>query len=197
MSTVILSDAVNTIDLLQSIYFDNEFTFQHSEDESFYSVLKTCHDSDDWSTLPKTYPQQLEFIVKAPIDLPELEENPLHLTFNGRISLVSMTEYQLHLPSAANLWLSRDDHQLLVNTFNEIHVDESEDRSTHIIEKIQQMQVVAESYAIQYLEKSKLEAQKELEAREGGPVRFLRDWIWFPMIYTREKVSLGHQKDAC
>lgn len=192
MSKEILSDAVNTIDLLQSIYFDKEFEFQHNEDEEAYKILQGCWESDTWPTyFTPSLPSSLEFTIKAPVELQEQDEtDTIHLTFNGQISLNSITDYQLTLPSAANLWLSREDHESFVNVLNnEIQLDPSEDRSTWIIEKMQQLQSIAEPYAIAKLQKSKDENDKVKLIEEGGPTRFLRDWIWFPMIYTREKVN--------
>ena len=190
MSKEILSDAVNTIDLLQSIYFDKEFEFQRNEDEIAYKILQGCWESDTWPTsFTPPLPSNLEFTIKAPVELQD-ETDTIHLTFNGQISLISIEDYQLTLPSAANLWLSREDHELFVNVLNNgIQLDASEDRSTWIIEKMQQLQSIAEPYAIAKLQKSKNENAKVKLIEEGGPARFLRDWIWFPMIYTREKVN--------
>jgi hypothetical protein len=190
MSKEILSDAVNTIDLLQSIYFDKEFEFQRNEDEIAYKILQGCWESDTWPTsFTPPLPSNLEFTIKAPVELQD-ETDIVHLTFNGQISLISIEDYQLTLPSAANLWLSREDHELFVNVLNNgIQLDASEDRSTWIIEKMQQLQSIAEPYAIAKLQKSKDENAKVKLIEEGGPARFLRDWIWFPMIYTREKVN--------
>lgn len=201
MSNEILSDAVNTIDLLQSIYFDKEFEFQRDQDEAAYKTLQGCWESDTWPTsFNPPLPSSLEFTIKAPVELldQEDEEDVIYLTFNGQLSLTSITDYQLTLPSAANLWLSREDHESLVNTLNnEIQLDSSDDRSTWIIEKMQQLQAIAEPYALAKLQKSKQESDKAKLLQEGGPVRFLRDWIWFPMIYTREKVTYNDAHQVC
>lgn len=201
MSNEILSDAVNTIDLLQSIYFDKEFEFQRDQDEAAYKTLQGCWESDTWPTsFNPPLPSSLEFTIKAPVELldQEDEEDVIYLTFNGQLSLTSITDYQLTLPSAANLWLSREDHESLVNTLNnEIQLDSSDDRSTWIIEKMQQLQAIAEPYALAKLQKSKQESDKAKLLQEGGPVRFLRDWIWFPMIYTREKVTHNDAHQVC
>lgn len=194
MSSELLSDAINTIDLLQSIYFDKEFEFQRNEDEAAYKMLQGCWESDTWpASFNPPLPSSLAFTIKAPVELlgqEQDEEDTIHLTFNGQLSLTSITDYQLTLPSAANLWLSREDHETLVNTLNnEIQLDSSDDRSTWIIEKMQQLQSIAEPYALAKLQKSKEESDRAKLLQEGGPVRFLRDWIWFPMIYTREKVK--------
>jgi hypothetical protein len=187
----ILTDAVNTVDLLQSIYFDKEFEFRRSEDETLYTQLHSYWESDQWPPSPINLSlSNLEFTIKAPIEQEEEEEETtLYMIFYGRISLVSISEYQLTLPSSSNnVWLSREDHETLVGTLNRIEVEDGADRSTWIIEKMQQLQLIAEPYAVAYKERSnQLAKNTKLEA-EGGPVKFLRDWIWFPMIYTREKV---------
>ncbi|KAI9483037.1 MAG: hypothetical protein EXX96DRAFT_556595 [Benjaminiella poitrasii] len=190
----VLTDAVNTIDLIQSIFFDREFEFRRHEDETLYSKLQACHEQDDWSSLSNqsALPNSIEFIVKAPIDL-EQDDNDdviVYLTFNGLISLTSLDDYQLTLTSANNVWLSREDHEKLVHTLNnEIDPnDKQADRATWIIEKLQQMQMIAEPYATTWLQKTKEDSVLKASANNGGePIRFLRDWIWFPMIYTREK----------
>jgi hypothetical protein len=191
MTPEILSDAVNTIDLLQSIYFDKEFEFQATTDEKTYQTLQTYWESDTWPASFPELPQQLEFTIKAPIETPDMEEDlpTAYLTFNGRISLTCKTEYSLTLPSSVNHWLPREDHEALVHALNnEITIDPTDDRSTWIIEKMQQLQHIAEPYACNWLQKIKQASEKTKLMEEGGPVRFLRDWIWFPMIYTREKV---------
>lgn len=194
MTPETLSDAVNTIDLLQSIYFDKEFEFQANTDEKAYQKLQKCWESGSWPDSFSDLPQQLEFKIKAPIETfhNEQEEQDLptmYLTFNGRISLIFETEYSLNLPSSANHWLSREDHEALVHALNnETAIDPSDDRSTWIIEKMQQLQQIAEPYASSCLQKHQEDALKAKSIAEGGPVCFLREWIWFPMIYTREKV---------
>jgi hypothetical protein len=194
MTPEILSDAVNTIDLLQSIYFDKEFEFQAATDEKAYQKLQKYWESDIWPASFSDLPQQLEFTIKAPIETPHNEKHEdiptAYLTFNGRISLISKTEYSLTLPSSANHWLSREDHEALVHALNnETIIDPADDRSTWIIEKMQQLQQTAEPYACNWIQKIQEDAEKVKSIAEGGPVRFLRDWIWFPMIYTREKVK--------
>ncbi|CEP11932.1 hypothetical protein [Parasitella parasitica] len=191
MSKEILSDAVNTIDLLQSIYFDKEFEFKRNEDEITYKSLQGCWEADTWpACFDPSLPGNLEFTIKAPVELQELQDQDdhLYLTFNGQISLDSIADYQLTLPSAANFWLSREDHESLVHILNnEIQLDSTEDRSTCIIEKMQQLQSIAEPYALAKLQKLKEDKDKGKPGKDNGPVRLLRDWIWFPMIYTREK----------
>lgn len=190
-TTELLAEAVTTIDLLQSIYFDKEFEFQRKEDQELYTQLHACWESDTWASF-ENLPSNLEFTIKAPIEIPETDDNEdeeqvIYLTFKGSISLKNKTDYHLVLPSASNLWLSREDHETLVNTLNNITIDDAEDRSTWIIEKMQQLQSITEPYAIAYAEKVKQGLKREQTLAEGGPVTFLRDWIWFPMIYTREK----------
>ena len=185
---LLLSEAVTTIDLLQSIYFDNEFEFQHTEDQEVYTQLYACWESDNWTSTPKKLPKNLEFTIKAPIELTE-EDDPVYLIMNGRISLISSTDYQLSIPSSLNLWLSRDDHLTLVNALNTFKIDNHDDRSTWIIETIQHLQVSTEPFATIHNQTLLEKAKKEQLSMTGGPVTMLRDWIWFPMIYTREKVS--------
>ncbi|KAI8090905.1 uncharacterized protein B0P05DRAFT_527910 [Gilbertella persicaria] len=183
-----LIDAINTIDLLQSIYFDKEFEFKQSEDAVHYQELQANIENNTFTTDV----QQLEFYIKAPIDRVENQTEEgyqLYLTFYGRISLVS-DDYKLDLPSTLNLWLSRDDHEALVHALHGIEIEA--ERSTCIIEKMQQLQTIAEPYALAWLDRTHQQAQRE-QALAKEPVRFLRDWIWFPMIYTREK--RGHIVD--
>lgn len=193
-TTELLAEAVTTIDLLQSIYFDKEFEFQRKEDQELYTQLHACWESDTWASF-ENLPSNLEFTIKAPIEIPETDDNEdeeqvIYLTFKGSISLKNKTDYHLVLPSASNLWLTREDHETLVNTLNNITIDDAEDRSTWIIEKMQQLQSITEPYAIAYAEKVKQGLKREQILAEGAPVTFLRDWIWFPMIYTREKVRI-------
>ncbi|KAI8370905.1 hypothetical protein BD560DRAFT_396298 [Blakeslea trispora] len=186
----IMIDTANTVDLLQSIYFDKEFEFKTAEDETNYQDLQSHIEQENWTSSLS----QLEFYIKAPIDLPENEREEggyhVYLTFYCRLSLSSSAEYELTMPSAFNLWLTREDHESLVYAMaNEIDVSDQEERSTFIVEKMQQMIVIAEPYALAWLKRKQEQTEKERAALaiENGPTRFLRDWIWFPMIYTREK----------
>lgn len=185
MTTDTLTDAVNTIDLLQSIYFDQEFQFDTQVEATLYETLHTCWETNTWQ--PLDLPSTLQFIIKAPIELPNEEDILIHLVFHGRLSLHDIQDYQLYLPAASNLWLSRPTHELLVNQLNAYQTDPTQDRSTWIIEKMQLLQDLAVPYAIQHLQEKKDLLQTH--TLDDGPVRFLREWIWFPMIYTREKVK--------
>lgn len=186
MTDITLTDAVNTIDLLQSIYFDQEFEFDTLQEQELYQTLHTCWETNNWTKF-NNLPCHLEFTIKAPIEIPDQEDILIHLIFHGRLSLFDVSDYQLYLPSASNLWLSRHNHETLVNQLNDIEMDPNNDRSTWIIEKMQQLQTIAVPYAIRYLSEKKVETA----TIDDGPVRLLREWIWFPMIYTREKV---HEK---
>ncbi|KAG2195496.1 hypothetical protein INT47_012040 [Mucor saturninus] len=187
-----LTDAVNTIDLLQSIYFDQEFEFDTETEATLYKTLQACWESDTWDELPPALPPTLQFTIKAPVELPEEEDILFHLIFQGRISLMNIKDYQLSLPASSNGgWLSRQQHQALLEPFLAMQAEknnEEEERSTQIIERMQHLQDLAVPLARHYVNEKKAQAvTANLANADNGPLRFLREWIWFPMIYTREK----------
>ncbi|EIE90926.1 hypothetical protein RO3G_15637 [Rhizopus delemar RA 99-880] len=89
--------------------------------------------------------------------------------------------YRLTLPSSENGWLNRQDHEQLTAYLNEKN-DKQEDRASEILENIQQVKSVTESIVMEQQEE-----KKEMIKDDKKPIEFLREWIWFPMIYTREK----------
>ncbi|KAI8974972.1 hypothetical protein BDB01DRAFT_728440 [Pilobolus umbonatus] len=103
----------------------------------------------------------------------------MSVVFHCSISLVDTADTLL-LPHSDNLWLTREDHDSLVS-----HLKSSVDmdRASYVLDTIQLVLSLAEPLAHQYLIDKKQKETKQVE----GPVVFLRDWIWFPMIYTREK----------
>ncbi|ORE22573.1 hypothetical protein BCV71DRAFT_171521 [Rhizopus microsporus] len=112
-------------------------------------------------------------IIKAPI-------KELFLCFYCRLSLIS-ENYDLSLPSSDNHWLSRQEHKQLTDALAAV---EGDDRASRIIESIQTISTLAEPM----LEEYEKQQQKQLKKNTSDEsIEFLREWIWFPMIYTREK----------
>lgn len=162
-------DSLEIIEFLKSLYFDQEFTFVSDQDEKVYKQLQ-----QEQNVLDKQY---IEMIIKAPI-------KELFLCFYCRLSLIS-ENYDLSLPSSDNHWLSRQDHKQLIDALAAV---EGDDRASRIIESIQTISTLAEPM----LEEYEKQQQKQLKKDTSDePIEFLREWIWFPMIYTREKVKKG------
>ncbi|RCH85019.1 hypothetical protein CU097_007311 [Rhizopus azygosporus] len=158
-------DSLEIIEFLKSLYFDQEFTFVSDQDEKVYKQLQ-----QEQNVLDKQY---IEMIIKAPI-------KELFLCFYCRLSLIS-ENYDLSLPSSDNHWLSRQDHKQLTDALAAV---EGDDRASRIIESIQTISTLAEPM----LEEYEKQQQKQLKKDTSDePIEFLREWIWFPMIYTREK----------
>ncbi|KAI8970182.1 hypothetical protein BDF20DRAFT_838562 [Mycotypha africana] len=188
----LLSSAVQTIDLLQSIFFNkDEFHFAEEKEERLFQQLKSWDETGDWpdNNTDISRATKLQFFIKAPVDVDScVKAAPSFITLHCTLSLVSLTDYQLTLPSAANDWLSRDDHQAMSEELSNYVVDEPmEDRSTWIVEKIQHVQQIAETYIEKWSNDRKEKEKQAAATNKSGPMRFLREWIWFPMIYTKNK----------
>ncbi|KAG0170021.1 hypothetical protein DFQ28_011168 [Apophysomyces sp. BC1034] len=179
MTVELLVDAVNVVDLLRSMYFDEEFTFRTEDDKTLYENLHAHFESDTLSTLADQKLADCAFDIKTIIQT----ENPMVLTFSCSISLKSWT-FQLNIPSAANAWLSRDAQQSLTRNM-ELYLKETEepDRASRILETMGHVQLLAESVATEFINRSIELSEKQVT----GPVLFVREYVWFPMIYTREK----------
>ncbi|RCI03973.1 hypothetical protein CU098_010827 [Rhizopus stolonifer] len=153
-----MSNVVETIEFLRSLFFDDEFEWASKEDQENYEAIEQEEN-------PQI--QYLAVRLKAPV-----KEQQLY--FLCRISLMD-SDYQLSLPWTDNGWLSRQDHEQLMAS-----MVPGEDRTSGILENIQQLQMLAEPMLVE---------EKEQVREKTEQCDFLREWIWFPMIYTREKVN--------
>ncbi|KAG1471113.1 hypothetical protein G6F56_002306 [Rhizopus delemar] len=151
-----MSNVVETIEFLRSLFFDDEFEWASKEDQENYEAIEQEEN-------PQI--QYLAVRLKAPV-----KEQQLY--FLCRISLMD-SDYQLSLPWTDNGWLSRQDHEQLMAS-----MVPGEDRTSGILENIQQLQMLAEPMLVE---------EKEQVREKTEQCDFLREWIWFPMIYTREK----------
>ncbi|KAI9322738.1 hypothetical protein BX666DRAFT_1842458, partial [Dichotomocladium elegans] len=93
--------------------------------------------------------------------------------------------FNLSIASAANPWITRDSHQSLTCLLRNHQYDVT-DRASQILEGIQYIQEKAEAAVRETLQQQKEQAIARVKVKDD-PVRFMREWIWFPMIYTREK----------
>ncbi|KAI9007511.1 hypothetical protein CLU79DRAFT_778309 [Phycomyces nitens] len=94
---------------------------------------------------------------------------------------------QLTIPSLPNPWLNRDTQERLSREAQDAiqqHTDpDLIDRASCLIEVLQHTRDSAEFLALEHAQQVK---ESEVQT-DQGPVVFVREWIWFPMIYTREK----------
>ncbi|KAI9282293.1 hypothetical protein BY458DRAFT_497763 [Sporodiniella umbellata] len=120
---------------------------------------ETAYNEIERGNIPNV--QFLTLILKTPV------KSKL-LVFSCRL-LIATTEYQLNLSWKDNSWLSRQDFECLSGQLT---------TQQGIVEDIQQIQNAAESILIETTVQT---VSKKLS------YEFLREWIWFPMIYTREK----------
>ncbi|KAF7727270.1 hypothetical protein EC973_007786 [Apophysomyces ossiformis] len=174
-----LEDAVNVIALLQSMYFDDEFTFRTERDQRVYEELHSHCESNTLGKLADCDITDCSFDLRTAMQT----EEPVSLVVSCSVSLQSAT-FQLSIPSAANAWLSRDAQKSLTKDLEQYLKETDEpDRASRILEAIQHIQSTAEVISA--------ERKKELTAlsseQKTSQAIFVREYIWFPMIYTREK----------
>ncbi|KAI8890194.1 hypothetical protein K501DRAFT_281885 [Backusella circina FSU 941] len=178
--TEALTEAVQVISFIQSMYFDQEFQFASSSDEALFTTLFEASESNEF---PIVKQDMIECYIRAPFEI----QQDSCLTFHCRIHL-SKKQDTLHLPFASNPWLTRDQHEILCNELKQ--TSQEEERASALLEKIQEIQALAEPMIMEAISKQQ---KCNKQSKPQGPIVMLRDWIWFPMIYTREK--RGHIVD--
>lgn len=170
-----MEDACSVVELLQSMYYgEDEFRFRTDGDQALFEQLQ--------AGTPSANPASIVFEIRLPLAGNEAD----------RLTLVCSVaahndNYELSVASGANAtWLSREAHEQLTASLADHAVDPDMDRASQLTEKIQH---VLEQAELVYQERQLQVAQQaEAAAAAKEPVRFMREWIWFPMIYTREKV---------
>lgn len=179
----VVAEAINVIELLQSMYYgDNEFAFSTVREKQ---VVESLQVDSSYSALKDQLPDSLQVEISLPVGT---DETPIALVVTCQISLWT-DNYNLSIPSSFNPWLSRDEHEKLRSSLKQYAV-EMDDRASKILESLQYIQQKAEPVAAAAIEKRK-EADLKISSKEdASSLRFLREWIWFPMIYTREKVKV-------
>ncbi|CAO3581776.1 unnamed protein product [Absidia cylindrospora] len=120
--------------------------------------------------------------------------------WRGRASGSTTTVSTDH-SSGANHWLDCNTHDTLVTVWEvawqaqlEEHGPEM-DRGLHVMMILQQVPTLAEPMVQQYFlqQQQQLLEQQQRSAESLGPVKCIREWLWLPMIYTKEK--RGHIVD--
>ncbi|KAG2226896.1 hypothetical protein INT45_010175 [Circinella minor] len=189
-----IENVVNVVELLKSMYYgEDEFSFRSDRDVSTYKEL---HHLNELGTIPITTSTLIGDSINIEIKLIlSVREQELPLSLFCQLSIRQITDFKLTIASANSQWLSREAHGSLSELLQSYEPDTTpeEDRASCILEKIQYIQGEAEPMAEKALqEQEELNAKKNMNKNEG-PCTFLREWIWFPMIYTREK--RGHIVD--
>ncbi|KAI7875174.1 hypothetical protein K492DRAFT_211097 [Lichtheimia hyalospora FSU 10163] len=174
-----IEDTIATIELLQSMYCgDDEFSFCTTQDQDAYDrMLKAMEDGDN--DKPVTT-ESIRLQLNLPLSSDQEDISSWRLAVTCRFS----SDFDIAVASSHNNWLSRDAHQALTRSLQEFECD-ADDQPTRVLDSIQFLQSQAEDTAVKaYLEQQNNAKNND---KDSGPVTFLREWIWFPMIYTREK----------
>lgn len=175
-----IEDTVTTIELLQSMYCgDDEFSFCTPQDQDAYDrMVKAMEDGDQPATT-----ESIRLQLNLPLSSDQEDISSWRLAVICRFS----SDFDIAVASSHNSWLSRDAHQALTRSLQEFECD-ADDQPTRVLDSIQFLQSQAEQAAVKaYLDQQNNDKNHD---KESGPVTFLREWIWFPMIYTREKVNV-------
>lgn len=192
-----LFDVVNTIELLQCMYCGHdEFQFRSDQDADVYNQLKCLCDLNTVET-DYTWPEFLCFDVNLPIH-PEAGtasdsnvQQPIILSLSCQVALKT-NDFQISISSSNNPWMSRNSHQMLTEAIKSC-TPVADERASRMLEIIQHVQAEAEpviSEAVEAAASTTATTAARVTVADDEPVWFVREWIWFPMIYTKEKVQL-------
>ncbi|CAO3613440.1 unnamed protein product [Cunninghamella echinulata] len=193
-----LENIVNIIELLQSLYYDDEFKFRSNEDDKLYQqILQYSQENELSALIPTLQATSLSFRIHLPLNKDnDMDQELLVLTIDGRLSLSQKQQNcQWNISSSENNWLDRELHESFNNTWSQYWKEQLEqeselDLSTHIMLILQHASILALPIIEQYQQQQKdlllLQQQKSLKVNQG-PIIFLREWLWLPMIYTKEK----------
>ncbi|KAI9479593.1 hypothetical protein BDB00DRAFT_858140 [Zychaea mexicana] len=180
-----IEDVINVVELLQSMYYgEDEFRFRSERDLTTYRELQQLHETNDDDKLNQTknVGESISFEIKL---LLSARDQELPLSIFCQLSIKRQAEFDLAIASANSAWLSREAHRSLTELLQAYEAS-ADDRASCILEKIQYVQAEAEPIAERALAEQEA-IDKKKNAKDEGPCTFVREWIWFPMIYTREK----------
>jgi hypothetical protein len=192
MTEASLSDVVNNLELIRSIYFgDEEFKFSSPTDLALYDQLLHHVETNTLASL-HTECRTIGFYLKVSL------ENDLVLVVEGRLSLADEHTCQLTVPSQQNSWLDRSQHQQLIRAWDDhwrslLGDNNDDDRASQILLMLEQAPQVVDPMVQWYCQQQKDREAKAAKAAVVGPLACLREWLWLPMIYTKEK--RGHIVD--
>ncbi|KAI8343209.1 hypothetical protein BC941DRAFT_498296 [Chlamydoabsidia padenii] len=189
-----LTSVITDLELIKSIYFDNEeFTFASATDATLYDQLLQHYDTHTLASL-QTHSRSIGFQIQ--VCLKDISADSLVLVVDGRLGLADEQYCQLTIPSSAkqNQWLDRTQHQQLTQEWDNrwCHQDD-DDRASRILIMLEQVPSLVEHMVKQYEQQQERERQEKDKTLEMGPIKCLREWLWLPMIYTKEK--RGHIVD--
>ncbi|KAI8394046.1 uncharacterized protein BYT42DRAFT_553136 [Radiomyces spectabilis] len=186
-------ETLNIIELLRSMYFD-EFSFRTVDDQALYEQLQTYEEQGTWDQADiNQLPETTAFHIRLSLETDS--DKDIKLTISCILSL-NKREFRIGIPFASNEWLSRESHQSLTRQADcyvqEHALTDDDDRGTQLLEAIEYVQQSAVPLAVAWC--TQLEQENaEADDNDTTPLHFVRQWIWFPMIYTREK--RGHIVD--
>lgn len=192
MTEASLSDVVNSLELIRSIYFgDDEFKFSSPTDVALHDQLVHHVDTHTLASL-HTECRTIAFNIQVSL------ENDLVLVVEGRLSLADEHTCQLTVPSQQNSWLDRTQHQLLIRAWDDhwrslLADNNDDDRASQILLMLEQAPQIVDPMVQWYYQQQQDRQAKAAKASVVGPLACLREWLWLPMIYTKEK--RGHIVD--
>jgi len=182
-----IEQQVVTFQLLNSMYLEDEFSIDSDRDDFIESCINNEFDISQVSL--DTIPNNISFTISIKIELEDSREEQLPLKctlplrLNGPVNIKQLVEFYIGSVD----WINKESHQNLTRDFNQ-HIEEQDDdmitsSDTLILDCIDWLQTNGPQYA------SKLDDDntKNSSKAEQGPFEFLREWIYLPMLYSKEK----------
>ncbi|KAL6613283.1 hypothetical protein LY90DRAFT_697949 [Neocallimastix californiae] len=176
---------VITFQLLNSMYLEDEFSI-NSDINSF---IESCinNDFDITQASLENIPTSITFTISLKILLEDDKEEILPLKCTLPLRLNNPKQWAI-LSIGSVDWINKESHQNLTRDFQQ-HVEEQSDddlitsSDTLILDCIEWLQTNSPNYSTKLDE----DDNKNKNEEEEGPLEFLREWIYLPMLYSKEK----------
>jgi len=184
-----IEQQVITFQLLNSMYLEDEFSI----DSDIDNFLKSCinNEFDITQANINEIPNSISFTISIKIQLEDLEKEeilPLKCTLPLRLNEPNNKKKLAEFYISSVDWINKESHQNLTRDFDQHIKEQSNDEmiissDTLILDGIDWLQTNGPNYA------SKLEDEisKNNKNDTEGPFEFLREWIYLPMLYSKEK----------
>lgn len=179
-----IEQQVITFQLLNSMYLEDEFSIDSDIDNFVESCINNEFDITQASI--ENIPSSISFTITMKIQLDDKEEIlPLKCTLPLRLNnSKKWAEFSI---SSVN-WINKESHQNLTHDFEQHIKEQNNDdmitsSDTLILDCIDWLQNNSPNYYSK-LEDENSENNKD---KDEGPLEFLREWIYLPMLYSKEK----------
>ncbi|KAI8099566.1 uncharacterized protein BX664DRAFT_382090 [Halteromyces radiatus] len=189
-----LGHAIETIELIQSVYYGDEFRFRNKSDQLLYDELVEYREA---CTLQDRLDNIKEHTISFQVSIhlaDDNDETPLILVVDIMIWLTEPQRCDMKISTTQQSpWLHRSLHEQLSALFDahwkkhyKEHIDK-DDRASLIMMVLDELSTIAAPILEAYTQQQRQQQQQQQQQESAGPVKCIREWLWLPMIYTKEK----------